>query len=414
MSDHLPEFIPPHRILMGPGPSGVNHRVLQAMAAPLLGHLDPVFLGVMRDVREMLLRVFHTSNDLTLAVPGTGSAAMEAAFCNTIEAGDHAVIAVNGYFGSRMADIAARCGAQVHTVDFPWGTPVGPDLTVLEDEVKRHPQVKVVGMVHAETSTGVLSPIKAVADLAHRHGALLIADAVTSLAGEELDVDGWDIDVCYSGTQKCLGGPPGLSPITLGHRAAQALSGRKAPVQSFYLDLGLLQTYWSDTPAYHHTAPISLVYALREGLRLVMEEGLEARVHRHAVNAEALRTGLQALGFELFAQPGYRLNPLTTLRVPDGVDEAAVRRTLLVDHGIEIGGGLGETAGKVWRVGLMGDSSKAENVLAFLSALERILGAGEYEVAQGAGVAAAQRSLASSQIHPQARATQGATGGGNG
>ncbi len=395
MSDYLAEFTPPHRILMGPGPSGVNHRVLQAMAAPLLGHLDPVFLGVMRDVREMLLRVFRTSNDLTLAVPGTGSAAMEAALCNTIEPGDHAVIAVNGYFGGRMADVAARCGAEVHTVNFPWGTPVGPDLTALEDEVKRHPRVKVVGMVHAETSTGVLSPLKDVAGLAHRHGALLIADAVTSLGGEELEVDGWDVDVCYSGTQKCLGGPPGLSPITVGERAVRAFSGRETRVQSFYLDLGLLRTYWSDVPAYHHTAPISLVYALREGLRLVMEEGLEARIRRHAVNAAALRAGLEALGFELFAQPGYRLNPLTTVRVPDGIDEASVRRALLTDYGIEIGAGLGETAGRVWRVGLMGDSSKEENVLAFLSALERILGAGEYEVAQGAGVAAAQRSLAS-------------------
>ena len=393
MSDYMAEFNPPHRILLGPGPSGVSSRVLQAMAAPIVGHLDPVFLGVMEDVRDMLREVFRTSNNLTLPVSGTGSAAMEAAFCNTIERGDHAVIAINGYFGSRMADIAGRCGAQVHTVEYPWGSPVGPDLTALEEELKKHPRVKLVGVVHAETSTGVLSPLKEVADLAHRYDAILIADAVTSLGGEQMEVDAWDVDVCYSGTQKCLGAPPGLSPITLGERAVRVLRERKTQVQSFYLDLVHLETYWSDRPAYHHTAPISMVYALREALRIIMEEGREERIRRHATNASALRAGLEALGLELFAQPGFRLNPLTTVLVPEGVEDANVRRKLLADHGIEVGGGLGETAGRVWRVGLMGESSRSSNVLAFLSALELILPTEGYEVARGAGVAAAQRAL---------------------
>jgi len=397
MSDYLKEFRPPYRILMGPGPSSVHPRVLQAMTSPILGHLDPDFLRVMDDVIEMLRLVLQTSNKLTLPLSGTGTAGMEAAFCNMVEPGDTVVIAINGFFGNRMADIASRCGAEAHTVESPWGKPIGPDLSALEEELKKHRRVKVLGVVHGETSTGVLNPLPEIANLAHRYDALLIADAVTSLGGEEVAVDRWDVDVCFSATQKCLGAPPGLAPISLGPRAARALRERQSVVQSFYLNLVDLESYWSaEKRVYHHTAPISMIYALREALRMTIEEGLEARIQRHARNASALRAGLEAIGLELFADPGHRLNPLTTVVVPQGVSDARVRRRLLLDYGIEIGGGLGEIAGRVWRIGLMGDSSRESNVLAFLSALERILPEEGFEVAQGSGVADAQRALASS------------------
>ena len=393
MSDYLKEFNPPQRILMGPGPSNVHARVLQAMTAPILGHLDPDFLRVMDDVMEMLRAVFRTSNRLTLPLSATGSAGMEAAFCNMVEPGDIVVIATNGYFGKRMADVASRCGAQVHTVEFPWGKPVGPDLSDLETEMKKHRSVKALGFVHGETSTGILSPLPPLADLAHRYDALLVADVVTSLGGEEVALDRWDVDVCYSASQKCLGAPPGLAPISLGPRAIKVLKERKTRIQSFYLNLAILESYWSEDRVYHHTAPISMIYALREALRMAMEEGLENRIRRHARNAEALKSGLEAMGLELFAEPSSRLNPLTTVVVPDGVDAARVRRTLLADYGIEIGGGLGEIASRVWRVGLMGESSRESNVLTFLSALERILAQEGYEVGRGVGVAGAQRAL---------------------
>ena len=294
-----------------------------------------------------------------------------------------------------MADIASRSGADVHTVEFPWGKPIGPDLSALEEEMGKHSKVKALGVIHAETSTGVLSPLPEIADLAHRYDALFIADAVTSLGGEEVSSDRWSIDICYSATQKCLGAPPGLSPITLSPRALEVLNERKTKVQSFYLNLADLETYWSENQSrvYHHTAPISMIYALREALRMAMEEGIEERIRRHARNAAALRGGLEALGLELFADSGYRLSPLTTAMVPVGVNEAQVRRKLLVDYSIEIGGGLGEIAGRVWRIGLMGESSRESNVLTFLSALERVLQEEGYEVAQGAGVAGAQRAL---------------------
>ena len=396
MSEYLKEFNPPHRILMGAGPSNVHSRVLQAMAQPILGHLDPDFLRVMDHVREMLRLVFQTSNNLTLPISATGTAGMEAAYCNVIEPGDTVVVAVNGYFGNRAVDIASRCGAQVHPVEFPWGQAVGPDLTPLENEVKKHRKVKAIGVVHAETSTGVLSPLPEIANLAHRYDALLIADAVTSLGGEVLSLDRWDVDVCHSGSQKCLGAPPGLAPISLGPRAIKVMEERKTKVQSFYLNLAGLETYWSEGQrAYHHTAPISMVYALREALRMAMEEGLENRIRRHARNAAALRAGLEALGLQLFSDPAHRLNPLTTVVVPEGVDGALVRSKLLGDFGIEIAGGLGELAGRIWRIGLMGESSRESNVFALLSSLEIILAEEGYEVARGAGVAGAQRSLSS-------------------
>ena len=394
MQSYLKEFIPPQRILMGAGPSNVHPRVLRAMGAPILGHLDTSFFEVMNDVMEMLRIVFRTSNRLTLPISATGTAGMEAAICNVVEPGDTVVVAANGFFGGRMADIASRCGAQVHTVESAWGGPVDP--SDVENEIRKHKAVKVVGVVHGETSTGVLSPLAEMADLAHRYDSLFIADAVTSLGGQEFALDLWHIDVAYSASQKCLASPPGLAPISVGPMAEKVIKERKTPVQSFYLNLGNLETYWSENQnrVYHHTAPISMIYALRESLRMAMEEGLEERILRHARNAAALRAGLESLGLELFAKPDHRLNPLTTVLVPNGVNEAQIRRRLLQEYSIEIAGGLGQIAGRVWRIGLMGESSREANVLLLLSALERVLPEEGYEVAQGAAVASAQKVLA--------------------
>ncbi|MBI4340087.1 MAG: alanine--glyoxylate aminotransferase family protein [Chloroflexi bacterium] len=389
---YLEEFHPTLRLLMGAGPSNVNPRVLRAMSMPLLGHLDPDFIGVMDDVKAMLRLVFQTANNLTIPVSGTGTAGMEAALVNILEPGDTFIGAVNGYFGLRLADIGARCGAKACQVDIPWGQPVDPDA--VEAELKKHPKVKAVTMVHAETSTGVLSPVEEIARIAHRYNALLILDTVTSLGGVEVAVDKWDVDVCYSGTQKCLGCPPGLAPITLGPRAEAVLSSRKTPVQSWYFDLSLLRSYWGDNRAYHHTAPISMIFGLREGLRVVLEEGLDARFRRHGRNAAALRAGLEALGLELFAKEGYRLPCLTSVKIPNGVTDAKVRTALLRRYNIEIGGGLGPVAGKVWRIGLMGENSYPSSVFTLLSALETILGEEGYEVAKGRSLAAAQEVLA--------------------
>ncbi|MCH8896794.1 MAG: alanine--glyoxylate aminotransferase family protein [Chloroflexi bacterium] len=388
---YLNEFVPSPRLLLGPGPSTVHPRVLQAMTLPVLGHLDPQFFQVMDDVCEMLREVFHTSNFMTAPLSSTGTGAMEAACANILEPGDTAVICRNGFFGDRLADIADRCGAQVAIVDFPWGKPADPQ--VLSDELKKHSRVKMVGVVHAETSTGVLTPLQEIVELAHQHDALVVVDAVTSLGSHEVQMDAWDIDVCYSASQKCLGSPPGLAPISLGPRAMDVINSRKTKVQSFYFNLKDLETYWSQTRAYHHTTPISMNYALRESLRMMMEEGIEARHHRHARVASALRAGLAAIGIGLLADPDYRLNPLTTAVVPEGVDEATVRRQLLEDYGIEVGGGFGDLRGKIWRIGLMGEGAREANVFILLSALENILAKLDYEVAFGASLAAAQKAL---------------------
>ena len=391
-ASHLNELQPSPRLLLGPGPSSVHPRVLQAMTLPVMGHLDPDFFQVMNDIGDMLREVYHTDNVMTMPISATGTGAMETACVNILEPGDTFVICRNGYFGIRLGNIAERCGAVVHEVDTPWGRPVDPQA--LSDELNKHPRVKAVGVVHAETSTGVLTPMPEIIDIIHRHGALAIVDAVTSLGGHDMQVDEWGIDVCYSGTQKCLGAPPGLAPITLSENAMQVLRTRETPVQSFYFNLQELEGYWGRNRAYHHTAPISMTYALREALRMLMEEGIDSRIDRHAQAAAALRAGLEALGLELLADPDYRLNPLTTVSIPEGIDDAATRGTLLNDYGIEIGGGLGEFRGKAWRIGLMGDSARDRNVLALLSALEQILNAGGYEVAYGSSLAAAQRALA--------------------
>ena len=391
---NMENFQPPQRLLLGPGPSSVHPRVLQAMTLPVLGHLDPLFFNVMDDVCEALRLVFNTSNFMTLPLSSTGTGAIEATCANILEPGDTMVVCRNGFFGDRMADIARRCGAETYIVDSPWGKPV--DVQMLSDELDKHGKVKAVGVVHAETSTGVLSPVKEIAELAHRHGALVLVDAVTSLGGHDVQMDEWDLDVCFSATQKCLGAPPGLAPISFGPRAMDVINTRSTTVQSFYFNLKDLEGYWSQTRAYHHTTPISMIYALREALRILMEEGLDNRIQRHAQAAAALRAGLEALGMDLFADPDTRLNPLTSVLVPDGIEDSDVRRTLLDDYNIEIGGGLGELRGKVWRIGLMGESAREINVFAFLSALERTLSGLGYEVAYGASLAAAQRTLAAS------------------
>ena len=390
---YLSELQPNTRLLLGPGPSSVHPRVLQAMTLPVMGHLDPDFFQIMNDIGEMLREVYHTTNVMTMPVSATGTGAMETACANILEPGDTMVVCRNGYFGIRLGNIAERCGARVFEVDSPWGQPVDPQA--LDDELSKHSKVKAVGVVHAETSTGVLTPLPNILEVIRRHGALSIVDAVTSLGGHDMRVDEWGIDVCYSGTQKCLGAPPGLAPITLSEVAMQAVKTRQTLVQSFYFNLQDLENYWGQSRSYHHTAPISMTYALREALRMMMEEGIENRINRHAKAAAVLRAGLEALGLELMADPEYRLNPLTTVRIPDGIDDAKVRAALLNEYAIEIGGGLGEFRGKAWRIGLMGDSARDRNVLALLSALEQLLNENGYEVAFGSSLAAAQKALAS-------------------
>jgi alanine-glyoxylate transaminase/serine-glyoxylate transaminase/serine-pyruvate transaminase len=392
MSDRtFADLNPPPRILLGPGPSNVHPRVYQAMMAPVLGHLDPDFLHIMDETKDLLRAVFRTQNEETIAVSGTGSAGMEAGVANLIEPGERAVVCICGFFGDRIAEMASRYGAEVTRVEAESGRIIEPEA--VEVALKAAGRTKLVAIVHAETSTGIHQPLEDIVRLAHEHGALLMADTVTSLGGCEVAVDDWGIDACHSASQKCLSCPPGMAPLTLSPRAAAALHSRETKVRSWYLDMTLLDNYWGGKRAYHHTAPMTMVYALREGLRLVLEEGLEARVDRHQRNAQALRAGLEAMGLTLHAQEGYRLPLLTSVRIPEGIEDVKLRRALLYGHNIEIGGGLGPLAGMVWRIGLMGVSSSAENVLAVLAALEQELSAQGFRLEKGAGVAAADRVL---------------------
>lgn len=389
----VPELAPPSRLLLGPGPSMVHSRVLRAMSTPLLGHLDPKFLEIMNDVQAQLRAVLRTQNAFTIAVSGTGSAGMEAALVNVIEPGDAVIVVASGVFGNRMADIVGRCGGRLVKLEVPWGETIDPAR--IEETLKKEGKVKAVALVHAETSTGAQQPMEGLGKLCHGHGALLVVDTVTSLGGVPVEVDAWEADAVYSGTQKCLSCPPGLAPLTLSPRALEAVKARKTKVQSWYLDAGMVADYWAEGKrVYHHTAPISMVYALREALRLVLEEGLEARFARHRRHSDALMAGLGALGCEPQAQAGRRLSSLNCVKVPAGVDEAAVRKFLLAEHSIEIGGGLGPLAGKVWRVGLMGESSRQENVLAVLAAIEQGLARQGKAPKAGASVAAALEQYA--------------------
>ncbi|MGK0480748.1 MAG: alanine-glyoxylate transaminase/serine-glyoxylate transaminase/serine-pyruvate transaminase [Planctomycetota bacterium] len=355
---------------MGPGPSDVDDAVLAAMARPTLGHLDPEFLVVMDELREMMRAVFQTQNELTMPMSGTGSAGMETCMVNLLEPGDKALIGVNGVFGTRMAEVARRCGAEVTEVKGEWGRAFTADQMRAAAE---HDHYDLVAVVHAETSTGVLQPIPEIRGLSDELGALLLIDCVTSLAGHAVKIDEWGVDAAYSGTQKCLSCPPGLSPVTFSARAVEKMTARTHKVQSWYLDLSLIQGYWGEERSYHHTAPINMLYAMHESLRLVLEEGLEARFERHAKNSAALREGLEALGLEVRVPEAERLNPLTTVAIPRGVDDGQVRRFLLDKYGLEIGGGLGPMKGNTWRIGLMGSGSTMRNVTLCLSGLKDAL-----------------------------------------
>jgi alanine-glyoxylate transaminase / serine-glyoxylate transaminase / serine-pyruvate transaminase len=365
------ELTPNARFLMGPGPSDVHPRVLKAMSTPLVGHLDPQFIEIMNGVQAMLRQLFQTENELTLAMSGTGSAGMETCFVNLLEPGDEVLICVNGVFGNRMCENAERCSAKVTRVDAPWGQPIDPAAV---EEALKTSKPNVVAIVHAETSTGVLQPLQEISKLAHDAGALFLVDTVTSLGGTDVRMDEWGIDAIYSGTQKCLSAPPGLSPVSFSARAVEAMTQRKTKVQSWYLDLSLIQSYWGGAQrAYHHTAPISMAYALYEALRLIHEEGLEKRFERHQSNHALLRDGLEELGFDFLVAPEYRLPMLNAVRIPEGLDDATIRGRLLNEYNIEIGGGLGEFAGKVWRIGLMGCSCTTNHVHILLSALRQIM-----------------------------------------
>ncbi len=381
------------RILLGPGPSNAHPRVLRALSRPLVGHLDPIFLTLMGEIQDLLRKTFQTDNRLTIPISATGSAGMEACLVNLLEPGDKAIVGVNGVFGTRMIDIVGRIGAEAIPVEAPWGEIVPPEAVI--GALKANPEAKVACLVHAETSTGAWQPLEEVGAAVRATDSLFIVDAVTSLAGAPLYVDTWGIDACYSGTQKCLSCPPGLSPLTFSEKALDALRRRKSAVQSWYLDLSMIEKYWGDERFYHHTAPVSMNYALAEALHLVQEEGLEARWRRHQRHHEALRDGLSAMGLPLAAQEGRRLWMLNSVTIPSGIDDAEVRKRLLADYNIEIGGGLGPLKGKVWRIGLMGESSTPANVLLLLTALERILRDLGKDMPDGAGVMAASSILGS-------------------
>jgi alanine-glyoxylate transaminase/serine-glyoxylate transaminase/serine-pyruvate transaminase len=368
----------------------VPARVLAALGAPTIGHLDPEYLRIMDETRALLQEVFRTSNRLTLAVSGTGSAGMEACIANLIEPGDEAVIVVAGVFGARMREMAERHGATAHGIDVPWGETVEP--AAIAAALAAHPRTKLVGIVHAETSTGAHQPdLEEISRLVHAAGALLVVDAVTSLAGHELRVDDWRIDACYSGTQKCLSCPPGLAPVTFSQAALDAMDRRRSKVRSWYLDMSLIRNYWGADRAYHHTAPVNMTYALHEALLCVFEEGLEARIARHRRNHLALRAGLEAMGLSYI--PRRSLAPLNAVHVPAGADDERVRARLLADFDIEIGGGLGPFKGKAWRIGLMGASSSRRNVTLVLAALETILGeTSGVALVRGAALEAAGRA----------------------
>jgi alanine-glyoxylate transaminase / serine-glyoxylate transaminase / serine-pyruvate transaminase len=364
---------PVERILMGPGPSTVSQRVLRALGAPTLGHLDPQYVAIMDETCEMLRQIFRTRNLLTFPVSGTGMAGMECIASNLVEPGDEAIVCVNGVFGGRMKDVMERCGAAVHAVEAAWG-----DVFTLDQiaaALDAHPKAKIVGIVHAETSTGAHQPLEGLAKLVHDKGALLVVDAVTSLGGHELRVDDWGIDAIYSGTQKCLSCPPGLAPVSFGEKALAKMDARKTKVQSWYLDVSMLRKYYTGGGGggrvYHHTAPVNMTYALREAAAIVLEEGVDARIERHRQMYLRLRAGLESMGLNYV--PKHSLHTLNCVHIPAGADDAGVRRRLLEEYNIEIGAGLGPMAGKAWRIGLMGHSSTIRNVDLVLAALREIL-----------------------------------------
>lgn len=373
----------PKRLLMGPGPSNIHPRVIAAMSQPILGYLDPVFLDLMDETMKLLRGVFGTQNRLTFPISATGSAGMEATLCNLIEPGDDVVVCVNGFFGTRMADIVKRCRGNLHVVEGEWGKIIAPED--VENKLKAV-NAKLVGIVHAETSTGILQPLDDISALANRYDALLLVDCVTSLGGVPVNLDATGIDVAYSCTQKCLGCPPGLSPVSFSDRAVEIVHGRKTEVQSWYLDIRMISDYWGEERVYHHTAPILMNYAIHEALKLVHEEGLNERYYRHRLHSQALAVGLESIGIKRIAQEEYRAPMLTSVSIPDGMDDVTIRRRLLQEYNIEIGGGFGVFKGKAWRIGLMGETCRKESVIRLLTALGDLLP----NVSRLAGVEAAE------------------------
>ena len=381
-----PALNPPKRILMGPGPSDIQPRDLEAIGKDTVGHLDPFYLETMNEMQNMLRALMKTENPLTFAVSATGSAGMETAIVNSVEPGDNMLVCINGVFGNRMTDVAERAGANVSNIEKPWGEVFSVD-DIVQGIEQSNPAV--VGIVMAETSTGAFQPIKEIAQAVRDAGALLLVDAVTSLGGMNVEVDNWGIDILYSGSQKCLSCPPGLAPVSFGPRAVEKLNNRKEKVRSWYLDATMLASYWGEERVYHHTAPINMTYALYEALRVIHEEGLENCFKRHLDTHLALKAGLETLRIEYNADPNHQLPMLNAVKIPDGIDDGAVRSSLLNEFGIEIGGGLGAFKGKVWRIGLMGYAAREKNVVLFLSALEELLKRQGYQLEPGAAVAAA-------------------------
>jgi alanine-glyoxylate transaminase/serine-glyoxylate transaminase/serine-pyruvate transaminase len=389
-------FYPPVRTLMGPGPSDVDARVLAAMARPTIGHLDPAFVGMMDELKDLLRATFRTANAMTLPISGPGSVGMEACFVNLVEPGDKVIVCQNGVFGGRMKENVQRCGGEAVVVQDEWGRACDP--AKLEAALAEHADAKIVAFVHAETSTGALSDAAQLAALARKHDCLTLMDAVTSLGGVPLEFDEWQIDAAYSGTQKCLSVPPGLSPVSFSERAMAVVRARKTPVQSWFGDLSLLDGYWAEGAkrAYHHTAPVNALYGLHEGLVMLHEEGIESAWARHHRNHLALRAGLEAMGLMLVVPEAERLAPLNAVAIPEGVEDAAVRGQLLADYGLEIGAGLGALAGKVWRIGLMGRSCTPRHVRTCISALDDVLSRLGATLECGAGIAAVEEALSAS------------------
>jgi alanine-glyoxylate transaminase / serine-glyoxylate transaminase / serine-pyruvate transaminase len=374
MENHMTKsFHPPQRILLGPGPSNVEPRVLQAMMAPLLGHMDPVYFECMNELQAQLRAVFETANRVTFALPGTGGSGMEACLANLIEDGEEIVVCVNGFFGQRMAELAARWGAKVIRVDTEWGVPF--DMQKVRDAVKGS-NARFVAMVHAETSTGMRNPIEELASLREIRDLILIVDAVTSLGAHPVGIDRNGIDAGYSCSQKGVGAPPGLAPVTFSERAMNKIRARKQPPRTWYLDVQILDKYWNSERAYHHTAPALMSYALREALAMILEEGLEARWKRHESNSRAFVAAIESMGMEMLVAPEHRLWSLNTVKIPAGVDDARVRSRLLNEHNIEIGSGFGSLKGKIWRIGLMGANSTENIVLLLVSALRKVISEG--------------------------------------
>ncbi len=392
MNTPIGELLPPPRLMMTPGPSNMDPRVYRALATPLVGHLDPWFIGMMTDVQVLLRQIFQTENRMTYPISASGSGGIEATVVNPLEAGDEAIVCSNGWFSERMAVIGERTAAKIHRVEAPYGLPVDPEDV---RRAGRGRKIKFVGLAHGETSTGVVQNLDDYRKVADELGAILAVDAVATLGGVPLDVDRQRIDICFSGSQKTLSAPPGMAPITVNTRVEEIVRNRKTPVQSWYFDMIPIMNYWGKERTYHHTPAVSLIFALREAMRLVLEEGLEARWERHRQNQQALISGIEAMGLELFVKnPAHRLPTVTAVKVPKGIEDLKVRKQLLDEFNIEIAGGFGPVKGQIWRVGLMGYSSQKTNVLLFLAAFEKTLLDQGFRVPSGAGVGAAVRSYA--------------------